>query len=284
MKKTIAVVLVLCMLSAVLPAFAESAGETAPKGPGLGELLGGLLSEAEKKIKESEAGSKLFELLDEAEKKIKESDAGSKLSGLLDELKKNVGEKASELMPKLKELMSKALKDPTGKFAALLSKIKEKLGSGDSAGLESLLGGLLGGNAPAESAPEDEEDLAETIERLNREAEADTGENVPDRKQAESVEEFYGHWKETKYVFNNEEIDAGDFGEGAYIAENTYYITMNGEKSPDYLYPETAELTIRDGVLKINSDGHWTTYVMTNSGEIVLSGSSLLCYFSRVDQ
>ena len=49
-------------------------------------------------------------------------------------------------------------------------------------------------------------------------------------------------------------------------------------------YPETAELTIRDGVLKINSDGHWTTYVMTNSGEIVLSGSSLLCYFSRVDQ
>ena len=66
MKKTIAVVLVLCMLSAVLPAFAESAGETAPKGPGLGELLGGLLSEAEKKIKESEAGSKLFGLLDEA--------------------------------------------------------------------------------------------------------------------------------------------------------------------------------------------------------------------------
>ena len=284
MKKTIAVVLVLCMLSAVLPAFAESAGETAPKGHGLGELLGGLLSEAEKKIKESEAGSKLFELLDEAEKKIKESDAGSKLSGLLDKLKKDVGEGASELMPKLKELMSKALKDPTGKFAALLSKIKEKLGSGDSAGLESLLGGLLGGGTTGEAATGDEEDIEATIEKLNREAEADTGENVPDRKQAESVEEFYGHWKETKYVFNNEEIDAGDFGEGAYIAENTYYITMNGEKSPDYLYPETAELTIRDGVLKINSDGHWTTYVMTNSGEIVLSGSSLLCYFSRVDQ
>ena len=60
-----------------------------------------------------------------------------------------------------------------------------------------------------------------------------------------------------------------------------YYITQGGEKSPDYTYPETAELTIRDGVLKINSDGHWTTYVMTNSGEIVLSGSSLLCYFKR---
>ena len=284
MKKTIAVMLVLCMMFAALPVFAESTGETAPKGSGLGELLSGLLNEAEKKIKESDAGSKLFGLLDEAEKRIKESDAGSKLFGLLDELKKNVGEKASELMPKLKELMSRVLKDPTGKFAALLSKIKEKLGSGDSAGLESLLGGLLGGNAPAESAPEDEEDLAETIERLNREAEADTGENVPDRKPAESVEEFYGHWTETKFVFNNEDIDVSDSGEGAFIGENTYYITMNGEKSPDYFYPETAELTIRDGVLKINSDGHWTTYVMTNSGEIVLSGSSLLCYFSRVAQ
>ncbi len=284
MKKTIALEVVLCMLSEVLTAFTESTGETAPKGSGLGELLSGLLNEAEKKIKESDAGSKLFGLLDEAEKRIKESDAGSKLFELLDELKKNVGEKASELMPKLKELMSKALKDPTGKFAALLSKIKEKLGSGDSAGLESLLGGLLGGNAPAESAPEDEEDLAETIERLNREAEADTGENVPDRKPAESVEEFYGHWTETKFVFNNEDIDVSDSGEGAFIGENTYYITYNGEKSPDYLYPETAELTIRDGVLKINSDGHWTTYVMTQSGEIVLSGSSLLSYFSRADQ
>ena len=127
--------LVLCMMFAALPVFAESTGETAPKGSGLGELLSGLLNEAEKKIKESDAGSKLFGLLDEAEKRIKESDAGSKLFGLLDELKKNVGEKASELMPKLKELMSRVLKDPTGKFAVLLSKIKEKLGSGDSAGL-----------------------------------------------------------------------------------------------------------------------------------------------------
>ena len=284
MKKTIAVMLVLCMMFAALPVFAESTGETAPKGSGLGELLSGLLNEAEKKIKESEAGSKLFGLLDEAEKRIKESDAGSKLSGLLDKLKKDVGEGASELMPKLKELMSRVLKDPTGKFAVLLSKIKEKLGSGDSAGLGSLLGGLLGGGTTGEAATGDEEDIEATIEKLNREAEADTGENVPDRKPAESVEEFYGHWTETKFVFNNEDIDVSDSGEGAFIGENTYYITMNGEKSPDYLSPETAELTIRDGVLKINSDGHWTTYVMTNSGEIVMSGSSLLCYFSRVDQ
>ena len=62
------------------------------------------------------------------------------------------------------------------------------------------------------------------------------------------------------------------------------YITQNGEKSPDYLHPETAELTIRDGVLKVNSDGNWTTYVMTNSGDIVMTGSSFLVYFSRVDQ
>lgn len=150
----------------------------------------------------------------------------------------------------------------------------------------SLLSGLSGGvSTSGESAlADDEEDLAETMERLNRDAEADTGENVPDKKLVESVEEFYGHWKETKFVFNNEEYDMSDGEEGAFFSENTYYITQNGEKSPDYVYSETAELTIRDGVLKINSDGHWTTYVMTNSGEIVLSGGSLLCYFRRVDQ
>lgn len=264
MKKTVALMLVVCMMFAALPVFAESTGETAPNGSGLGELLSGLLNKAEEKIKES--------------------DAGSALSGLMEVLKRDGGEGASGLVSKLKELLSRVMKDPTGKFAALLSKIKEKLGSGDTADLGSLLGSLLGGGAPAESAPGDEEDLAEMLERLNREAEADTGENVPDRKPAESVEEFYGQWTETKFVFNNEDFDAGDSGEGAFIAENTYYITQNGEKSPDFPYPETAELTMRDGVLKINSDGHWTTYVMTNSGEIVLSGSGLLCYFSRADQ
>ena len=75
-----------------------------------------------------------------------------------------------------------------------------------------------------------------------------------------------------------------EYNEGVFIGENTYYVTQDGQKSPDYQFPETAELTIVNGILKINSDGHWTTYVMTNSGEIVLSGSSLLCYFSRVDQ
>jgi hypothetical protein len=202
----------------------------------------------------------------------------------MDKLKKDDKEGGSGMASKVKDALSKVLKDPDGKLAALLSKIKDKLGNGDTADLESLLGGLLGGGSTEESAAEDDEDIAETIERLNREAEADLGENVPDKKKAESVEEFYGQWTETKFVFNDSEYDAGDAGEGAFIAENTYYITMNGEKSPDYLYPETAELTLRDGVLKINSDGHWTTYVMTNSGEIVLSGSSLLCYFARADQ
>jgi len=265
-KKTVALMLVLCMMFAVLPAFAESTGDPEPTGSVLVELLSGLLGEAGEKLKES--------------------DAGSALSGLLDVLKKDDGEGSSGLLSKVKDLLSKVLKDPTGKFAALLSKIKEKLGSGDSADLGSLLGGLLGGgDTSAEPSQEDDdEDIEETMARLNREAEADTGDNVPDKKPAESVEEFYGYWKETKFVFNNEDYDMSDVDEGAFFAENTYYITQGGEKSPDYAYPETAELTIRDGVLKINSDGHWTTYVMTNSGEIVMSGSSLLCYFSRVDQ
>ena len=267
MKKTIAMMLVLCMMLVALPVFAESTGDPEPNGSGLGELLSGLLGEAGEKLKES--------------------DAGSALSGLLDELKKDDGEGASGLLSKVKDLLSKVLKDPTGKFAALLDKIKGKLGggnAGDLGDLEGLLGGLLGGGTSGGAAPEDDEDIEETMARLNKEAEEDTGENVPDKKAAESVEEFYGQWKETKFVLNNEEYDMSDVGEGAYIAENTYYITQNGEKSPDYTYPETAELTIRDGVLKINSDGRWTTYVMTNSGEIVMSGSTLLCYFSRVDQ
>ena len=267
MKKTVALMLVLCMMFAALPVFAESTGEQDPAGSGLAELLSGLLGEAGEKLKES--------------------DAGSALSGLLNELKKDDGEGASGLLSKVKDLLSKVLKDPTGKFAALLDKIKGKLGggnAGDLGDLEGLLGGLLGGGTSGGAAPEDDEDIEETMARLNKEAEEDTGENVPDKKAAESVEEFYGQWKETKFVLNNEEYDMSDVGEGAYIAENTYYITTDGVKSPDYTYPETAELTIRDGVLKINSDGHWTTYVMTNSGEIVLSGSSLLCYFSRVDQ
>ncbi|MER2056658.1 MAG: hypothetical protein ABTB30_15345 [Clostridia bacterium] len=260
MKKTVALMLVLCMMFAALPVFAESTGEQDPAGSGLAELLSGLLGEAGEKLKES--------------------DTGSALSGLLDELKKDDGEGASGVLSKVKDLLSKVLKDPTGKFAALLDKIKGKLGGGNAGDLGDLLGGGTSGGA----APEDDEDIEETMARLNKEAEEDTGENVPDKKAAESVEEFYGQWKETKFVLNNEEYDMSDVGEGAYIAENTYYITADGVKSPDYTYPETAELTIRDGVLKINSDGHWTTYVMTNSGEIVLSGSSLLCYFSRVDQ
>lgn len=279
MKKTVALILVLCMMAAAMPALAGSAGETPPTGSGLGELLSGLLQKAEEKIKES--------------------DSSGILSGLIDQLKKGGGD-ISGLLPQLKELFSRVIKDPTGKFSALLSKLKEKLSSGGAVDLEALLGTLLGGGdtidlkalagsllggagTSGESDESLEEELAETIEKLNREAEADKGEFVPDMKQAESVEEFYGHWTETKIVFDNNEYDMSDAGEGAFFAENTYYITQNGEKSPDYPYPETAELTIRDGVLKICSDGHWTTYVMTTGGEIVLSGSSLLCYFKRAD-
>lgn len=280
MRKAIALILVLCMMAATLPVLTESAGENPPTGSILGEILSGLL--------------------EKAEEKIKEKDTTGLLSGLFDKLKKDGGD-ASGLITKLKELFSKAIKDPTGEISALLSKIKEKLNSGESIDLEGLLGSLLGGGDTVdlkgllgsllgggnttsdESEKSLEEELAETMDKLNKEAEADKGEFVPDMKPAESVEQFYGHWVQTKIVIDNTDYDMSDVGEGAFFAENTYYITENGEKSPDYPYSETAELFIRDGVLKINTDGHWTTYVMTNSGEIVLSGSSLLCYFKRAE-
>ena len=123
------------------------------------------------------------------------------------------------------------------------------------------------------------------MERLNQEAEADTGENVPNKIAAESVEEFYGTWTETKFSFLGEEYDASEFGEGIVIGENTFYVTENGEKAGDYQYSENVEMFIRDGVLKTKSEeGHWTTFVLTGDGEIVMSGSSLLFYYVRAGE
>ena len=74
-----------------------------------------------------------------------------------------------------------------------------------------------------------------------------------------------------------------EYDEGAFIGENTYYVTVDGLKSPDYLFPETAELTIANGILKINSDGHWNNFVMTQSGEIVNPSGSILIYYARAE-
>lgn len=285
MKKIIALMLVLCMVLAAVPVFAESAG-----GSGLSDLLSGLMGGSESgEGKEGGLGDLLSGLLGG---EGKEGGLGSQLSGLVEELKKEGKEKISQLTSKLKgkvmEVLLKELANPDSKLAALLAKLAagKNKGSDDSAGIGSLLGALFGGGStPDEGAEtaEDSETLEETLDRLNKEAEAETGDSVPNKKNAQSVEDFYGLWKESKFVLLGEDYDMSEYGEGVFIGENTYYVTLEGKKSPDYLFPEAAELTLSNGILKINSDGHWSNFVLTEDGSIVEPSGGMLFYYVRAE-
>ena len=322
MKKTIALLLVLCMMLAAFPVFGESTAETAPTeaeleellsgllggsesgqsgegNGGLGELLSGLMSGSEGG-QSGEGKSGLGDLLsglmsgsESGQSGEDKSGIGAMLSGLVEKLKQEGKETVSALSSKVKEKLAKELANPDSKLSVLISSLMEKWVKGsmssDEAGMDlgSLLGGLLGGSevpSAEGTSEEDDETIAETLERLNKQAEADTGDSVPGKKEATSVEEFYGLWKESKFTFMGEDFTMDEYNEGVFIGENTYYLTQDGKKSPDYTYPETAEVFIRDGVLKVNCDGHWTTYVMTQDGEIVSPGESLLFYYTRVEQ
>ena len=276
--------LVLCMVLAAVPVFAESAG-----GSGLGGLLSGLMGGSE--TGEGKEGG-LGDLLGLLGGEGKEGGLGSQLSGLVEELKKEGKEKISQLTSKLKgkamEVLLKELANPDSKLAALLAKLAagKKDGSDDSAGIGSLLGALFGGGStPDEGAEtaEDSETLEETLDRLNKEAEAETGDSVPNKKDAQSVEDFYGQWKESKFVLLGEDYDMSEYDEGVFIGENTYYVTLEGKKSPDYLFPEAAELTLSNGILKINSDGHWSNFVLTEDGSIVEPSGGMLFYYVRAE-
>ena len=267
MKKILALVLALCMMSMVLPVFAET-------GSGLLDRFSAILG-GEGGIEEKASG--LLEKFSE----LKESFTGS-------------DKQLSAIISSLSEKLQGMIQPGDEGSGSLLSGLKDKLGIGD-VDLSGLLGGLaggeegfdldslLGGDGDAE-ADDDGETLEETLARLNQEAEADTGENIPNKKAAESVEEFYGAWNETRFTYLGEEYDASEFGEGLFFGENTYYVTENGEKAEDYPYSETVEMFIRDGVLKTKSEeGHWSTFVMTEDGELVMSGGSLLTYFVRAE-
>ena len=307
MKKTIALLLVLCMMLAAVPVFAESAGETAPSGSGLEDLLSGLMSGSEgsegkegslsdllsglmsgsegAEGKEGGLGDLLSGLMGGSEGgEGKEGGLGSMLSGLAEKLKTEATKAASALGSKLKEKLLKELSDPDSKLSGLLSKLTAGLAKSGKADVTSLLGSLLGGSDKStEGTAEEGETLEETLERLNKEAKAETGDSVPGKKAAKSVEEFYGQWKESKFTLLGEEYDMSEYGEGAFIGENTYYVTLNGEKSPDYLYPETAELSIGNGILKVNSDGHWTNFVLTEDGSMVQPSGTIQIYYVRAE-
>ena len=203
MKKTIALLLVLCMMLAAVPVFAESAGETAPSGSGLEDLLSGLMNGSEgAEGKEGGLSDLLSGLMGGSESgEGKEGGLGSMLSGLAEKLKTEATKAASALGSKLKEKLLKELSDPDSKLSGLLSKLTAGLAKSGKADVTSLLGSLLGGSDKStEGTAEEGETLEETLERLNKEAEAETGDSVPGKKAAKSVEEFYGQWKESKFT------------------------------------------------------------------------------------
>ena len=331
MKKLIALLLVLCISAAALPAFAQSSEVPAPSGSVLGDLASGLLelikggdnqesspldklSELIKqvdtdKVKNDLSGliAKLKDSFSGLMKKLKDAASESGGKGVLARLKSKLKDGVSDLRAKLKDGtsesggkvdlaglksklradLSKARANLGEKKDSLLSGLKEKLSADDSGILQALLDKIHGFADRDESSDDDktiEQELAETFEKLNREAEAETGASIPNKKEATSVDQFYGNWKQTKFVIAGIEYDMSDSGEGAYFGENTYYTTSNGDKSEDYFYPETAELFIRDGVLKINCNGNWTTYVMTEDGQIVIPGGGLEIYFAREEE
>lgn len=270
MKKILSAILVLCLMMTSISAFAES-GE---------DKLSSAMTDLIADILQEKTGSEANE--DGTEIK---TNAMILLISLLKTKLNSSSQKMKTVLSGLKKQLEQKIEEGKERSGSVLSKLKNKLTDVKDSNFGDLLIGLLGeagGLSEWEWTEEDQKELEETLERLNREDEAETGEQVPNRKAAESVEAFYGRWKETKCYYAGEKLDLEDEeNEGVYIGENTYYRTLNGEKSEDYIFPETAELTIRDGVLKINSRGNWTTYVMTLDDEIVQSSGNLMVYYVR---
>ena len=285
MNKFFALILVLCMMTVVLPAVTESAAYAA--GFSLNDMISDILKSGENA---EETTGKLLTLISDLKKQFTGHEA--ELSVLLSRLGQKLGDLVSSDEKGLGSLVS-GLKDKLAggsdtDLSGLISGLRDKLNGDSGSDLAGLLGGLSGlfGSEGGNDGwtEEDQQELNDLIDQLNKEAEASTGENVPNRKLAESIDEFYGSWIETKFIYDDEEYDMTDSGEGVFIAENTYYITQNGEKDPDYPYPETAEISLRDGVLKVKrGENNWTTYVLTENGEIVMDGS-FLAYFTRVSE
>ena len=217
-----------------------------------------------------------------AESADDDSGLGSLLFKVAEKLEKKGKEEASKLGSALKEKIENELENPDSELSELLSDLTEDLAKGEDSDLGMLLDALLGGGT-AEGTVEDDESIEAILEELNREAEAETGDGVPGKKNAESMEEFYGLWRQSKYILFGEETEINEYDEGVFIGENTYYITRDGERDTDYPVPETVDMTLRNGILKINYDRNWVNFVLTEDGEMVQPGSTLLLYYVRAE-
>ena len=307
MKKILSLILVLCMLVASVPVFAE-----APESEsGLLGLLSGLLED------EGESqGSSLYYLM-EFIAGLKMRIAGNKtmiraiVSFLVNKLADKLGGKLGSLaglLGNLGGLSSEgskstgstsdglgALSGLLGSFGGMTAEGSEsssdgldalagllgglggmtaegsEASSGDLDALESLLGELMSADSSPENGKLSEEDQKaydDLVARTKEMVDKETGAGVPGKKEVENIEEFFGNWKCTEMVIGGEASDMSEAEIGMCIGENTYYTTVSG-KQDELTAGQSVEMKLENGVLKVKYGDFWSAYVLTEDGTLV---------------
>ncbi|MBQ1366183.1 MAG: hypothetical protein IIY60_10245 [Clostridia bacterium] len=307
MKKILSLILVLCMLVASVPVFAE-----APESEsGLLGLLSGLLED------EGESqGSSLYYLM-EFIAGLKMRIAGNKtmiraivsflvnkladkfggklgslagllgnLGGLSSEGSKSTGS-TSDGLGALSGLLgslggmtaegSEASSGDLGALAGLLGGLGgmtaegSEASSGDLGALESLLGELMSADSSPENGKLSEEDQKaydDLVTRTKEMVDKETGAGVPGKKEVDNIEEFFGNWKCTEMVIGGEASDMSEAEIGMCIGENMYYTTVSG-KQDELTAGQSVEMKLENGVLKVKYGDFWSAYVLTEDGTLV---------------
>ena len=307
MKKILSLILVLCMLVASVPVFAE-----APESEsGLLGLLSGLLED------EGESqGSSLYYLM-EFIAGLKMRIAGNKtmiraivsflvnkladkfggklgslagllgnLGGLSSEGSKSTGS-TSDGLGALSGLLgslggmtaegSEASSGDLGALAGLLGGLGgmtaegSEASSGDLGALESLLGELMSADSSPENGKLSEEDQKvydDLVTRTKEMVDKETGAGVPGKKEVDNIEEFFGNWKCTEMVIGGEASDMSEAEIGMCIGENMYYTTVSG-KQDELTAGQSVEMKLENGVLKVKYGDFWSAYVLTEAGTLV---------------
>ena len=307
MKKILSLILVLCMLVASVPVFAE-----APESEsGLLGLLSGLLED------EGESqGSSLYYLM-EFIAGLKMRIAGNKtmiraivsflvnkladkfggklgslagllgnLGGLSSEGSKSTGS-TSDGLGALSGLLgslggmtaegSEASSGDLGALAGLLGGLGgmtaegSEVSSGDLGALESLLGELMSADSSPENGKLSEEDQKaydDLVTRTKEMVDKETGAGVPGKKEVDNIEEFFGNWKCTEMVIGGEASDMSEAEIGMCIGENMYYTTVSG-KQDELAAGQSVEMKLENGVLKVKYGDFWSAYVLTEDGTLV---------------
>ena len=307
MKKILSLILVLCMLVASVPVFAEASESES----GLLGLLSGLLED------ESESqGSSLYYLMEFIAGRKKRVDGnktmitaivsflvnkladkfGGKLGslagllgnlgGLSSEGSKSTGSTSdglgalSGLLGSLGGMTAEGSESSSGDLGALAGLLGglggmtaegSEASSGDLGALESLLGELMSADSSPENGKLSEEDQKaydDLVTRTKEMVDKETGAGVPGKKEVDNIEEFFGNWKCTEMVIGGEASDMSEAEIGMCIGENMYYTTVSG-KQDELTAGQSVEMKLENGVLKVKYGDFWSAYVLTEDGTLV---------------